>query len=99
MIKHLEYTNDDLQNEAIDLLKALGADISRVGLVEVQNYTEFKRIYGQAAEDYFSSKEQFIIYYNESGSIETFNLFNPDDQGDFEAAVENIASYLKEVIK
>jgi hypothetical protein len=95
MIKHLEYTNDDLQNEAIDLLKALGADKSRVWLVEVQNYTEFKRVYGQAtADDYFSSKEQFIIYYHESGSIETFNLFNPDDQGDFEAAVENVANYL-----
>jgi hypothetical protein len=62
----------------------------------VQNYSEFKRVYGKAtAEDYFSDKEQFIIYYHESGSIEKFNLFNPDDQGDFEAAVENIASYLK----
>jgi hypothetical protein len=91
----IEYTNEPLQNEAIELLKALGADISRVWLVEVQNYSEFQRIYGQAtAEDYFSDKEQFIIYYHESGSIETFNLFNPYDQGDFEAAVENIASYL-----
>ena len=96
MIKHLEYTNDDLQNEAIDLLKALGADKSRVWLVEVQNYSQFKRVYGQAtADDYFRDKEQFIIYYHESGSIETFNLFDVDDQGDFEAAVENIASYLK----
>jgi hypothetical protein len=95
MIKHLEYTNEPLQNEAVNLLKALGADISRVWLVEVQNYSEFKRVYGKAtAEDYFSDKEQFIIYYHESGSIETFNLFTPYDQGDFEAAVENIASYL-----
>lgn len=96
MIKHLEYTNDDLQNEAVNLLKALGADKSRVWLVEVQNYAEFKRVYGKAAaDDYFNDKDQFIIYYHESGSIEKLNLFNPDDQEDFEAAVENIASYLK----
>jgi hypothetical protein len=96
MIKKVEYTNKPLQNEAVDLLKALGADKSRVWLVEVQNYSEFKRVYGQAAaDDYFNDKEQFIIYYHESGSIETFNLFDPDHQGDFEAAVENIASYLK----
>lgn len=95
MIEHLEYTNDQLQNEAIDQLKALGADKSRVWLVEVQNYAEFKRVYGQViADDYFNNKEQFIIYYHESGSIEKFNLFKPDDREDFKAAVENIANYL-----
>jgi len=96
MIEHLEYTNQPLQNEAIDLLKALGADKSRVWLVEVQNYTEFKRVYGQAtADDYFSSKEQFIIYYHESGIIHTHSLFNVDDQEEFEAAVEFVGNYLK----
>jgi len=95
MIKHLEYTNDNLQNEAVDLLKALGADKSRVWLVEVQNYDQFKRIYGQAAaDDYFNSKDQFIIYYHESGNIHTHSLFNADDQEEFEAAVEFIGNYL-----
>jgi hypothetical protein len=95
MIEHLEYTNEPLRNEAVNLLKALGVDKSKVLLVEVQNYTEFKRVYGQAtADDYFNSKEQFIIYYHESGIIETFNLFNPEHQVDFEAAVENIANQL-----
>ena len=51
MIKHVEYTNDHLQNEAVDLLKELGADKSKVWLVEVQNYDQFKRIYGKAAAD------------------------------------------------
>lgn len=95
MIEHLEYTGDKLQNKAINLLKELEADKSRLWLVEVQNYEGFKRVYGQAiADDYFSNKEQFIIYYHESGNIEKFNLFNPDDPDDFKAAVENIASYL-----
>jgi hypothetical protein len=95
MIKHVEYTNEPLQNEAIDLLKALGADKSRVWLVEVQNYDQFKRIYGKAAaDDYFNFEDQFIIYYHESGNIHTHSLFNVDDQEEFEAAVENIASYL-----
>lgn len=95
MINRVEYTNSDLQNEAVDLLKALGADKNRVWLVEVQNYSEFKRVYGKAtADDYFNSKEQFIIYYHESGSIHTHSIFSPDDQEEFEAAAEFIANYL-----
>ncbi|ODS50748.1 MAG: hypothetical protein A8274_278 [Halanaerobium sp. 4-GBenrich] len=96
MIEHIEYTNSDLQNEAIDLIKALGADKSRVWLVEVQNYEGFKRVYGKAtADDYFNSKDDFIIYYHESGSIHTHSTFSPDDQEEFEAAAEFIANYLK----
>lgn len=95
MIEHIEYTNSDLQNEAIDLIKALGADKSRVWLVEVQNYDQFKRIYGQTtADDYFNSKDDFIIYYHESGNIHTHSTFSPDDQEEFEAAAEFIANYL-----
>jgi hypothetical protein len=95
MIEHIEYTNNALQNEAVDLLKALGADSGRLWLVEVQNYEQFKKFYGKTtADDYFNSKDQFIIYYHESGSVHSHSLFNPDDQEEFEAAVENIAKYL-----
>jgi len=41
MIEHLEYTNEPLQNEAIDLLKALGADKR---LKECRILSEFKCI-------------------------------------------------------
>ena len=86
------------QEEAIELLKDLGADESRLWLIEVQGIDSAKELYKERYIDdlvqFKDENDDSIIYYHESGTIQQHATFNREDHESFKEAVKWLAEFL-----
>ena len=87
-----------LQTEVIERLEELGAREDRLWLVEASSIDHARQFYSDRLVDdltqFTPDENNYIVYYHESGTIESLASFNIDDEKSKDEAIKYIAEYL-----